>query len=49
MTPVAHLSWQAYIEDVATSADDNAFTSVGLREQISLTWDNTDYLWYMTE
>ncbi|KAK9947949.1 hypothetical protein M0R45_003544 [Rubus argutus] len=49
MTPVASLSWQAYIEDVATSNDDNAVTLAGLREQISLTRDATDYLWYMTD
>ncbi|PRQ42599.1 putative beta-galactosidase [Rosa chinensis] len=48
MTPVASLSWQAYMEEIATANDDNAITLVGLREQISQTRDATDYLWYMT-
>ena len=41
--------WQSYTEGTATSGDKNAFTADGLKEQISVTWDTTDYLWYMTE
>lgn len=41
--------WQSYTEEVATAADTGSFTADGLREQLSVTWDTTDYLWYMTE
>ncbi|GMY36299.1 beta-galactosidase [Fagus crenata] len=41
--------WQSYTEGTATSGDKNAFTADGLKEQISVTWDTTDYLWYMTD
>ncbi|KAM4131944.1 hypothetical protein ACJW30_01G213900 [Castanea mollissima] len=41
--------WQSYTEGVATANDKNAFTANGLKEQISVTWDTTDYLWYMTD
>ena len=50
MTPVnTTLSWQSYIEETASSTDDNTFTLDGLYEQINVTRDDTDYLWYMTE
>ncbi|KAL6224175.1 hypothetical protein ACLB2K_003031 [Fragaria x ananassa] len=50
MTPVnTSLSWQSYIEDAASSADDSTFTMDGLYEQINITRDTTDYLWYMTD
>ncbi|KAL8522510.1 hypothetical protein ACS0TY_012614 [Phlomoides rotata] len=49
MTPVNKgFAWQSYIEDTASSYDENSFTKVGLREQINTTWDKTDYLWYTT-
>ncbi|KAB1207924.1 Beta-galactosidase [Morella rubra] len=41
--------WQSYTEEVATAADTGSFTADGLREQLSVTWDTTDYLWYMTD
>lgn len=41
--------WQSYTERIATANDKNAFTANGLKEQISVTWDTTDYLWYMTD
>ncbi|PRQ46838.1 Beta-galactosidase [Rosa chinensis] len=50
MTPVnTTLSWQSYIEDAASSTDDNTVTLDGLYEQINITRDATDYLWYMTD
>ncbi|KAK9947950.1 hypothetical protein M0R45_003545 [Rubus argutus] len=50
MTPVnTTLSWQSYIEETASSTDDNTFTLDGLYEQINVTRDDTDYLWYMTD
>lgn len=50
MTPVNKgFAWQSYIEDTASSYDENSFTKVGLREQINTTWDKTDYLWYTTK
>lgn len=42
-------SWQSYIEETASSTDDNTFTKDGLWEQVYLTADASDYLWYMTE
>ncbi|RAL42410.1 hypothetical protein DM860_017590 [Cuscuta australis] len=42
------LSWHSYNEET-TSYDDNAFTAVGLLEQINTTRDASDYLWYMTD
>ncbi|KAL8139295.1 hypothetical protein V2J09_005316 [Rumex salicifolius] len=49
MTPVYQdFSWESYCEDTA-SVDDNAFTMVGLLEQINTTRDTTDYLWYTTD
>ncbi|PUZ60195.1 hypothetical protein GQ55_4G104600 [Panicum hallii var. hallii] len=47
MSPAGGLSWQSYSE--ATNAlDDRAFTKDGLVEQLSMTWDKSDYLWYTT-
>ncbi|XP_010262132.1 PREDICTED: beta-galactosidase isoform X2 [Nelumbo nucifera] len=49
MTPVYRgFSWQSYNEETA-SYDDNSFTTVGLLEQINVTRDASDYLWYMTD
>ncbi|EES06516.1 beta-galactosidase 4 isoform X2 [Sorghum bicolor] len=47
MNPVLHFAWQSYSEDT-NSLDDSAFTRNGLVEQLSLTWDKSDYLWYTT-
>ncbi|CAL5373933.1 unnamed protein product [Camellia sinensis] len=52
MTPVIYntgFSWQSYNEEPAASYDDNSFTMVGLLEQINITRDASDYLWYMTD
>ncbi|KAH0984966.1 hypothetical protein GBA52_012143 [Prunus armeniaca] len=50
MTPVNNaLSWQSFTEETASSDDPDTFTLDGLRDQINMTWDSTDYLWYMTD
>nr|GMC50374.1 beta-galactosidase 5 [Ipomoea batatas] len=41
-------SWETYHEDLAALEDSSAFTSVGLLDQINVTKDNSDYLWYIT-
>ncbi|XP_031486337.1 beta-galactosidase 1-like [Nymphaea colorata] len=49
MVPVSNLgSWASYDESVASYSDD-PFTVVGLLEQINVTRDVSDYLWYMTD
>nr|P45582.1 RecName: Full=Beta-galactosidase; Short=Lactase; Flags: Precursor [Asparagus officinalis]CAA54525.1 beta-galactosidase [Asparagus officinalis] len=40
-------SWKAYTEDT-DALNDNTFTKDGLVEQLSTTWDRSDYLWYTT-
>jgi hypothetical protein len=47
MDPVGGFTWQSYNEEI-TSTDDEAFSADGLLEQINVTRDNTDYLWYTT-
>lgn len=42
-------SWESYNEWVGTASDEGSFVVKGLKEQVSVTWDTTDYLWYMTE
>nr|XP_043637528.1 beta-galactosidase 3-like [Erigeron canadensis] len=41
-------SWESYHEDLSTSENGPLLTSVGLLEQISVTRDASDYLWYST-
>ncbi|KVH92926.1 D-galactoside/L-rhamnose binding SUEL lectin domain-containing protein, partial [Cynara cardunculus var. scolymus] len=49
MTPEGNgFAWQSY-NDQTESYDDNAFTTVGLLEQLNVTRDSSDYLWYMTD
>ncbi|KAK4774138.1 hypothetical protein SAY87_029157 [Trapa incisa] len=43
------LSWQSYNEETASAFNDDTTTMQGLYEQISITRDSTDYLWYMTD
>ncbi|CAO2165298.1 unnamed protein product [Urochloa humidicola] len=40
-------TWQSYNEDI-NSLGEESFTTVGLLEQINVTRDKTDYLWYTT-
>lgn len=45
---VGGFSWMSYDEET-NSLDADAFTKDGLVEQISMTWDRSDYLWYTTK
>ncbi|XP_008805774.2 beta-galactosidase-like isoform X3 [Phoenix dactylifera] len=47
MERVGGFSWKSYNEEI-NSLDADAFTKDGLIEQISITWDRSDYLWYTT-
>lgn len=47
MSPVGGFGWESFDENIA-SFEDNSITSVGLLEQINITRDSTDYLWYIT-
>lgn len=49
MTPVSTFSWQSYNEETASAYADDTVTLDGLVEQVNLTRDATDYLWYMTD
>lgn len=50
MTPVdGEFTWQSYIEEPASSSEDDSFTEYALWEQVNVTWDSSDYLWYMTD
>ncbi|KAJ6799813.1 beta-galactosidase 5-like isoform X1 [Iris pallida] len=42
------LMWERYDEDVASLADTSLITTNGLLEQINVTRDTSDYLWYIT-
>ncbi|XAR59588.1 Beta-galactosidase [Bertholletia excelsa] len=44
------LSWETFSEDVSTdeNTDDSKITVAGLLEQLNVTRDASDYLWYMT-
>ncbi|KAI3989186.1 hypothetical protein MKX01_033222 [Papaver californicum] len=43
------VSWAAYNEEISSLSDDNKMiTAVGLLDQINVTRDASDYLWYMT-
>lgn len=42
------LSWETYNEDLSSSDDSSAFSTNSLLEQINVTRDITDYLWYTT-
>ncbi|KAL8123753.1 beta-galactosidase 3-like [Apium graveolens] len=41
-------SWETYNEDISSMEDSSAFTTSGLLEQINVTRDASDYLWYIT-
>lgn len=49
MNPVSTFSWQSYNEETASAYTEDTTTMDGLLEQINITRDTTDYLWYMTE
>lgn len=41
-------SWGTFNEDVLSSDTDSEITVIGLLEQLNITRDNSDYLWYKT-
>ncbi|KAI3747727.1 hypothetical protein L6452_10338 [Arctium lappa] len=41
-------SWETYNEDLTTRAEDATFTTFGLLDQVNVTRDASDYLWYIT-
>ena len=41
-------SWQMYNEDLTTSDQDSGFSTYGLLDQVNVTRDASDYLWYTT-
>lgn len=50
MTPAnSAFNWQSYNEQPAFSGESGSWTANGLLEQLSQTWDKSDYLWYMTD
>lgn len=42
------MSWKMYDEDLSSLDERASMTAVGLLEQINVTRDSSDYLWYMT-
>ncbi|KAJ0087018.1 hypothetical protein Patl1_09217 [Pistacia atlantica] len=42
------LSWETYDEDVSSLGQRSTITTAGLLEQVNVTRDTSDYLWYMT-
>ena len=42
-------SWQMYTEDLTTSDQDSGFSTYGLLDQVNVTRDASDYLWYTTK
>ncbi|KAJ7979355.1 Beta-galactosidase [Quillaja saponaria] len=50
MMPVnGALTWQSYNDETASSNGDDSTTADRLLEQVNVTRDSTDYLWYMTD
>ncbi|KAM7250323.1 hypothetical protein ACFE04_022206 [Oxalis oulophora] len=41
-------SWESYDEDISSLDDSSTFSTNGLLEQINVTRDASDYLWYIT-
>ncbi|XP_014501818.1 beta-galactosidase 5 isoform X1 [Vigna radiata var. radiata] len=50
MLPVSTklFSWESYDEDLSSLAESSRITSPGLLEQLNVTRDTSDYLWYIT-
>ena len=42
-------AWEMYDEDLSSLEDRPTMTAVGLLEQINVTRDNSDYLWYISK
>ena len=41
-------AWESYNEDIDAEDDSSTMTAMGLLEQLNVTRDSTDYLWYKT-
>ncbi|RZC05494.1 Beta-galactosidase 3 [Glycine soja] len=49
MLPVKKkFSWESYNEDLSSLAENSRITAPGLLEQLDVTRDTSDYLWYIT-
>ncbi|OMO67303.1 Glycoside hydrolase, family 35 [Corchorus capsularis] len=42
-------NWYSYTEAPVSVGGTKTFAANGLKEQLSTTWDQTDYLWYITD
>ncbi|KAK6941384.1 Beta-galactosidase, beta-sandwich domain [Dillenia turbinata] len=49
MISTGGFSWQSYNEETSAYGDDDTVSMDGLWEQINVTRDSTDYLWYTTD
>ena len=51
MLPVSTVDfpWQSYNEEAPNSDDSDTLEMMGLYEQLNITRDSSDYLWYLTE
>ncbi|KAK7281206.1 hypothetical protein RIF29_08981 [Crotalaria pallida] len=49
MTPVSSFAWQSYNEEPASSSQNDPITANSLWEQVNVTHDSSDYLWYLTD
>uniref|UniRef100_A0A0A0LWG9 beta-galactosidase n=1 Tax=Cucumis sativus TaxID=3659 RepID=A0A0A0LWG9_CUCSA len=49
MMPISSFGWLSYKEEPASAYAKDTTTKAGLVEQVSITWDTTDYLWYMQD
>ncbi|KAM7257106.1 hypothetical protein ACFE04_012847 [Oxalis oulophora] len=47
-TDANQLSWETHNEDISSVVEDSGITATGLLEQINVTRDASDYLWYTT-
>lgn len=47
-TNMRMLSWETFNEDISSNDADARITVVGLLEQLNVTRDASDYLWYTT-
>lgn len=41
--------WESYNEETPSADDSDTFAEEGLWEQLNVTRDTSDYLWYLTE
>lgn len=41
-------SWETFNEDISFVEEDSTISATGLLEQLNVTRDATDYLWYTT-